>query len=90
MYILLIGWKYPSRQIKSIWNMETKRFFHELSDEEFKQAISEKKTYGDFMQPAWCSYPYALDWDMGCWKLTERGIRREEDCRNCDCYKPKS
>lgn len=70
--------------------METKRFFHELTDEEFKQAASENKTYADFMQPEWCSYPCALDWDMGCWKLTERGIRREEDCRNCDCYKPKS
>lgn len=70
--------------------METKRFFHELTDEEFKRAVSENKTYADFMQPAWCSYPYALDWGMGCWKLTERGIRCEEDCRNCDCYKPKS
>lgn len=32
--------------------MEAKRYFHELTDEEFKQAASENKTYADFMQPA--------------------------------------
>lgn len=68
---------------------KTKKYFHELTDEEFYQAINDNKTYDDFIQPDWCNYPDALDWDGGCFVLTERIIRCKDDCKNCECYKYK-
>lgn len=25
-----------------------------------------------------------LNWEMGCWSLTERLIKSKEDCKDCD------
>ena len=44
-----------------------KKYFHELTDKEFKAAIDKKMRYSDFKQPDWYSYPYALNWIGGCW-----------------------
>ena len=62
-----------------------KPYFHELSDKEFKSAISERKRYNDFHQPPWCGYPDALEPMTGCWVLTERKVKCEADCLNCEC-----
>ena len=67
-----------------------KKYFHELTNEEFKEAIKKKMVYEDFKQPDWCHYPFALNWEMGCWSLTERQIKKEEDCKDCDCYGSKA
>lgn len=64
-----------------------KKYFHELTDKEFKAAIDKKMRYSDFKQPDWCSYPYALNWIGGCWSLTERKIHCKADCENCDAFK---
>lgn len=61
------------------------KYFHELTDKEFEEAVNNHLTYGDFKQPKWCSYPNALDWNMGCWSLTERTIKTKNDCKNCEC-----
>lgn len=61
-----------------------KKYFHELTNEEFKEAIKKKMVYEDFKQPYWCCYPNALNWEMGCWSLTERLIKSKEDCKDCD------
>ena len=63
-----------------------KKYFHELSDKEFDNAVKEHKTFKDFQQPTWCSYPNALEFSCGCWSLTERRIKSESDCKNCDCF----
>ena len=60
------------------------KYFHELTNEEFKEAIKKKMVYEDFKKPDWCYYPNALNWEMGCWSLTERLIKSKEDCKNCD------
>lgn len=51
------------------------KYFHLLTDEEFSQAVEQKKQYSDFKQPSWCSYPNALNYNLGCWKLTERKVK---------------
>lgn len=61
-----------------------KKYFHELTDAEFEQAVKEKKTYADFLQPDWCGYPNALAFNVGCWALTERRIKRLDDCKYCE------
>jgi hypothetical protein len=61
-----------------------KKYFHELTDAEFEQAVKKKKTYADFLQPDWCSYPDALSFNMGCWALTDRIIKSKDDCKDCD------
>lgn len=63
-----------------------KPYFHALTDEEFKRAIAEHKKYKDFQQPPWCGYPDALHWLSGCWVLTERKVKCEADCLNCECF----
>lgn len=40
-----------------------KKYFHELTNEEFKEAIKKKMVYEDFKQPYWCCYPNALNWE---------------------------
>ena len=40
--------------------MEQKKYFHELTNEEFDDAIKSHAKYNDFLRPAWCGYPNAL------------------------------
>lgn len=72
---------------------EEKKYFHEISDEEYKRLVEEKKTYGylyeNYKQPSWCSYPNALGGSFGCWSLMGVATRKEiseEKCKNCDCF----
>lgn len=64
-----------------------KVYFHELSDAEFQQAIKDKKKYTDFLQPDWCNYYKALNFNMGCWSLTDRRIKGIEDCKGCEFFR---
>lgn len=71
-----------------------KKYFHEISDEEVKKLIKEKKTVGYLMknydQPKWCGYPNALEGVMGCWSLTSFDLRKNISigyCKSCDCFK---
>lgn len=66
-----------------------KKYFHELTDTEFEQAVKDKKKYDDFLQPEWCGYPDALLFDFGCWSLTNRTIKTIKDCKNCERCKKK-
>lgn len=77
--------------------MEEKKYFHELSKEEISELQKKKVGWGyirdNFKQPKWCSYPDALDFERGCWTLTElyhgiSKIRCELDCAKCECYRP--
>lgn len=73
-----------------------KKYFHELSQEEIEQLVSEKKTVAyvvdTYKQPDWCDYPEALNGDMGCWSLMDLepdGLRTKisrDFCKNCDLY----
>lgn len=63
-----------------------KKYFHKLSEEEFNNAIKERKEYKDFKQPKWCGYPNALDPMFGCWSLTKRTIKIMTDCQSCKCF----
>jgi len=73
--------------------MADKRFYHELSKEEVRVLIGEKRTWGyamkHFKQPSWCHYPKELIGTMGCWALvgmdgdeTRLGIK--DGCPTCD------
>lgn len=75
-----------------------KKYFHELSDEEYKVLLDSDMGIREFMdsysQPLWCNYPNALEGRMGCWSLMglwgiKNRIRCERDCVNCDCYESK-
>ncbi len=65
------------------------KFFHELTEAEFKALCDKKITYRrlakDYPQPTWCSYPDALE-PLGCWSLTGFMVTGEAYCRRCDCY----
>lgn len=72
----------------------SKRYFHELSQEEVDKLIADKKNWGDIMreykQPDWCNYPNALEGTTGCWSLidlSKDGLRTKiskEFCKGCD------
>ncbi|MEN6623828.1 MAG: hypothetical protein ABFD50_20045 [Smithella sp.] len=68
-----------------------KKYFHELSDEEYKALIKSKITYDQLLksyaQPDWCNYSVALEGIIGCWALIGREIKSETDCKECDCRK---
>jgi hypothetical protein len=68
-----------------------KKYFHELTDEEYKELIIDKSlTINDvmeqFSQPDWCTYPGALRGEMGCWSLIDRQVINREYCEKCECY----
>lgn len=64
-----------------------KKYFHELTDEEFYNAIKNKNKYSDFLQAKWCTMHDALNYNFGCWGLISRKMRSEEYCKYCDYYK---
>jgi len=72
-------------------------FFHEAPQSDIDSLIANKGTWGDIMerykQPDWCSYPNALEGQMGCWSLTDLspdGLRNkisESFCQSCPEFK---
>lgn len=68
-----------------------KRYFHELSKEEYDKMMENHLKIIDvkkqFKQPDWCLYPDALEGEMGCWSLCLGDIHCEDDCECCDCHK---
>jgi len=71
------------------------KYFHELRKEEFEWLVKEGTTYAecekDFPQPEWCSYPRAIQGEIGCWSLIDMKdgfslVTGEAFCRKCDCY----
>lgn len=78
---------------------DNRPYFHEISQEEIKRLIDEKKTIPyvmkNYKQPDWCNYKDALSMVFGCWSLcdTRKDGRRTkistEFCKNCDCYNNK-
>lgn len=65
-------------------------FFHELTDEQYKELEDSGATWGDvmdrFKRPVWCTYPNALEGEMGCWSLIYRTGVSEHYCRNCELF----
>lgn len=70
------------------------KYFHELTEAEFKETCVDKMTYmqlaKDYPQPLWCSYPEATGGLMGCWSLISFMVTGRNYCKNCDCYIKKS
>lgn len=74
-----------------------KKYFHEIPQEEINNLIQKNRTYKylaeNYLQPSWCTYPEALDPELGCWSLmdfTPEGIRNkisEDYCRLCENFK---
>ena len=74
----------------------SRSYFHEISQEEVDQLITDKKSVGYVMEkykkPDWCNYPEALSMTMGCWSLCDLkkdGLRTKiskEFCNGCDCF----
>jgi len=66
-----------------------KKYFHELTKEEFKKLQKEDLTWEqcakDYPQPTWCAYPEAVSGVLGCWSLMDFNIHSEKDCLNCEC-----
>lgn len=71
------------------------KFFHQLSEDEFKVLCDTKMTWEEcareYPQPQWCGYPEAVQGVMGCWSLMDFLVTGRSFCRHCDCYikKPK-
>ncbi len=69
----------------------TKKFWHEVSEKEYQEAI--KRTWGwvmkKYKQPDWCNYPDALN--DGCWSLLS-AVKKTKICRDycksCEKYIP--
>ncbi len=71
-----------------------KPYFHNsISDEEWEGMKESGMTWCDiqkrYRQPDWCTYPRALEGEMGCWSLIYRMMSNEDFCKDCDCYEPK-
>jgi hypothetical protein len=70
-----------------------KKYFHELSEDEFKELVKSKITYKqleiDYPQPIWCDYPNATRGEMGCWGLVYFRVHNDGEsyCKNCECNK---
>lgn len=74
-----------------------KKYFHKISQEEIDRLVSENKDWKYIMdtykQPDWCTYPKALEGQMGCWSLIDikkDGLRTKiskKFCKNCYCFK---
>lgn len=77
--------------------MESMKYLHKASNAQIEKLLASKITIGElkkeWIQPAWCSYPDALNGVMGCWSLTDlHGMRKRispKFCESCDCYKRK-
>lgn len=68
--------------------VDDRRFFHEISEEEYKTLLIEKTGYikNTFRQPLWCGHPYALDGFFGCNRLLKHRRIDEEVCSRCSCF----
>lgn len=73
--------------------MKKRKYFHEISNEEFDKLVEDKVTIGTilkkYLQPDWCTYPKALAGKWGCWSLVSGDTRKKiskKFCRNCDCF----
>ena len=68
------------------------KFFHELTEPEFKKDIAGKLTHQEvaekYPQPKWCSYPEATYGVAGCWSLVGFIVTGEDYCKSCEFYKP--
>ena len=69
------------------------KYFHLMTDAQWKAWKAQKppatwRSLQDagWLQPAWCSYPNALDGMMGCWSLIYRRVTGEAYCGNCECH----
>jgi hypothetical protein len=69
----------------------TKKYWHELSEEEFEKIYKEYtwgKAQEEYLQPDWCNYPEAIH-PFGCWSLINKKLRKEisrEFCKTCNYY----
>jgi len=67
---------------------EEKKFFHELTDEEYQVLLDKNLTWNYVIEnhppPSWCNYPGPLEGRMGCWSLVLRYIKSKADCINCE------
>lgn len=66
------------------------KYFHELTEEEFDELCKTKMTWGEcakeYPQPIWCSYPNAVQGEMGCWSLMCFMVTGRNHCKNCEFY----
>ena len=66
------------------------KYFHELTEDEFKEILRQKITWGEcakeYPQPVWCGYPDAVAGVMGCWSLMDFKVYGRNFCKHCECY----
>ena len=64
------------------------KFFHQLSEDEFKELLGTGMTWGEcaekYPQPKWCSYPNAVQGEMGCWSLVGFRVYGRGSCKHCE------
>lgn len=70
------------------------KYLHSASNAQINKLLESQVTIGEmqkqYQQPPWCSYPGALDGEMGCRSLMDLdGLRKKISprfCRSCDCF----
>ncbi len=73
----------------------SKKFWHELSEEQIQQIIKERHPFGwimeNYKQPAWCNHPNAIAAGaFGCEKLMNKPDSiSSTSCINCKCFNHK-
>ncbi len=70
------------------------KYFHELTQGEFDELVKTHMTWGEcakkYPQPIWCSYPDAVEGEMGCWSLMDFRVTGRQYCYSCECFKPRN
>lgn len=64
------------------------KYFHELTEKEFKDKCVGKMKYKqlskNYPQPLWCKYPDATGELMGCWSLMSHMVKDKSYCKDCE------
>jgi hypothetical protein len=70
-----------------------KKYWHEMSDEEWDTIHDGKHNYPQirklYKQPNWCKDAQAIH-PLGCWSLIDKKLRKQisiKYCKKCVCFK---
>lgn len=74
--------------------MPNKKYWHEISDEEFESLYRDHKTWefieNNYLKPFWCNDTDALFFDLGCCYLLDKDLRKNisvDYCSRCHHFK---
>lgn len=63
---------------------EEKKYFHQLTKQEWMDLALYKESISGFSRPNWCNFEKALDNKTGCIDLLIMEIRSIHDCYGCN------